>query len=249
MALAADHDPSSVYSLEVIVPPTGLAPANEVPVVLRVLHPQTREVVRNFEETHTKSFHLFVLSDDLDYYSHLHPAKQSDGSFTIGLKLPKPGIYRLLADFFPVGGSPQFLQRMLVTAGYRGRLSALANIGTRDSAPKTSHNVRTTLHMSEAVAGREQLLTFEFQDATSGVPVRTLEPYLGAWGHLLVASADRADAFHAHPVEEISSAGGPNVVFQLMFARPGSYRMWLQFQIGGSIVTVPFTVPVGPVQP
>ena len=244
MALAAERDPSLAYSLEVTVPPAGLIPSTNVPVSIRVRDPRTGEVVRNFLEVHTKTLHLFVVSDSLEFYAHLHPAAGKDGGFRTTLNVPKAGLYRLLVDTFPADGNPQFLQHFLVTAGYRGPLSTLPRVTRDDLSSKTGGGVRTTLHMPAPVAGREQLLTFEIQDALSGAPIRTLQPYLGAWGHLLVVSADRGDAFHAHPVDEISTPGGPNVVFQLMFARPGIYKMWLQFQIDGEVRTVPFAATV-----
>jgi hypothetical protein len=98
--------------------------------------------------------------------------------------------------------------------------------------------------MPDPLAGREQLVTFELEDARTGAPVTDLEPYLGAAGHLLFASADLAVAAHSHPVAQISEAGGPTVVFQWLFPRAGDYRMWVQFQRHGQVLTASFTVPV-----
>ena len=43
---------------------------------------------------------------------------------------------------------------------------------------------------------------------------------------------------------ELSSASGPTIVFQVMFPRSGMYRVWVQFQRHGRVVTAPFTVRV-----
>jgi hypothetical protein len=80
----------------------------------------------------------------------------------------------------------------------------------------------------------------------TGVAVGDLQQYLGAWGHLVVVSADRTVAFHSHPVDAISTAGGPTVVFQLLFPTAGTYRMWAQFQRHNQVLTVPFTIVARP---
>jgi hypothetical protein len=45
-------------------------------------------------------------------------------------------------------------------------------------------------------------------------------------------------------VAEISALHGPTVVFQMLFPRAGDYRMWVQFQRRGEVLTASFTVPV-----
>ena len=114
----------------------------------------------------------------------------------------------------------------------------------RDTADKVLRDTRVKLTIPDPVAGREQLVTFDLEDTSTGAPVIDLQPYLGAAGHLLLVSADLAIAAHSHPVAEISRPGGPTVVFQMVFPRAGDYRMWVQFQRHGDVLTSSFTVPV-----
>ena len=72
-------------------------------------------------------------------------------------------------------------------------------------------------------------------------PAHGLEPYLGAWGHLLVASADLIDMIHTHP---FLASGGAAMQFNVTFPRPGLYRLWAQFQRNGEVNTAVFTVDV-----
>ena len=46
---------------------------------------------------------------------------------------------------------------------------------------------------------------------------------------------------HSHPLE---ASTGPSVEFRMRFDRTGTYRAWGQFQHGGRVITVPFTVEV-----
>ena len=68
-----------------------------------------------------------------------------------------------------------------------------------------------------------------------------LEKYLGAWGHMLAASDDLIEMMHTHP---LIADGSPQMQFDLTFARPRTYRVWVQFQRKGVGNTAHFDVPV-----
>jgi hypothetical protein len=201
--------------------------------------------VHDFERVHERILHFFVNSQDLEHFAHVHPELQADGTFVQTTVLPRAGAYRLIADFLPAGGAPQLLQQSVVTAGYAGSLVPAAPL-VKDLAEKILEGVRVKLSMPPPVAGREQLLTFEFEDAKTRAPVSDLEPYLGAVGHLLLVSADLQTVAHSHPVADMSASVGPTVVFQALFPRAGMYRFWVQFQRRGHVLVAPFTVQAVP---
>jgi hypothetical protein len=210
-----------------------------------IREPHGGKPVRSFTLLHERLLHLFVVSHDLSYFAHVHPEIREDGTFEESVTLPRAGAYRLIADFAPEGGAPQLLQKTIVTAGYRGSLRA-GDPPPVDAADKTIDGLRVALAASEPIAGREQLLTFEVKDAATGKAVSDLQPFLGAPGHLLIVGSDLLTAAHSHPVAELSGAAGPEVVFQVLFPREGVYRMWVQLQRAGRIVTAPFTVRANP---
>jgi hypothetical protein len=104
-------------------------------------------------------------------------------------------------------------------------------------APQQAENVRVSLRLDpeQPMAGKKTMLFFEL-DPSDG-----LEQYLGAWGHLLAASSDLIDLVHQHPAWEERAR---NVQFNLIFPRPGIYRIWVQFQRKGVVNTAAFNVPV-----
>jgi len=239
-ATAVDY---AAYVLDVETIPRVVRPQQKARVRFFVRDPRSLATVKRFDLVHERVFHLFVISQDLEYFTHIHPALRSNGSLDVDIELPRAGVYQLIADFMPEGGSPQLLQKTIVTAGYTGPLLAPPAL-KRDIDDKIVGGARVKLTMPEPIAGREQLVTFDLEDAATGVPLRDLEPYLGAAGHLLLVSADLSIASHSHPIAEMSSAGGPTVVFQMIFPRAGDYRMWVQFQRHGEVLTSSFTVPV-----
>ena len=239
-AAAGDYQP---YGLDFEIVPRALRPHQKGRVRFYAREPHTRAIVRRFELVHERLFHLFIVSRDLQYFAHVHPTLRADGSLDVDVEFPRPGVYQLIADFVPTGGLPQLVQKSFVTTGYAGSLLAVPHLAP-DTADKVVGDTRVKISLPDPLAGREQLVTFELQDARTGAPVTDLEPYLGAAGHLLLASADLAVAAHSHPIAEISQAGGPTVVFQWLFPRAGDYRMWVQFQRRGEVLTASFTVPV-----
>ena len=94
------------------------APGRDVTLEFRVLDPKTGRPVTHYEVIHEKLFHLFLVSQDLTYFSHEHPVLGADGWFRLKTRLPRPGTYRLLADFDPTGGTPQLAARTFSTAGW-----------------------------------------------------------------------------------------------------------------------------------
>ncbi|MGH8828486.1 MAG: hypothetical protein ACRDVZ_13015, partial [Jiangellaceae bacterium] len=85
-----------------------------------------------------------------------------------------------------------------------------------------------------------------FSVTKDGAPVHDLEPYLGAFGHLVSLRTGDLAYLHTHPAEEAHAGeqGGPDVEFSAEFPTAGTYRLFLDFQHGGSVHTAEFTVTV-----
>lgn len=235
---------STEYRLEVDTTPQVLRSGVRATVRFTVRDTADGSVVRRFETVHERMFHLFLVSQDLEHFEHLHPELRPDGSLELALALPRPGPYHFYADFLPVGGFPQLLHRAIVTADYDGTLAGAEKPLAADLEDKVIDGLRVKLESPSQVAGREQVISCFLEDAATGKPVTNLEPYLGAWGHMLILSWDLADVVHSHPLEGVSDDGGPRILFQQRFPRAGRYRLWAQFQREGKIAVASFTVDV-----
>lgn len=233
MALVAGLPDPVEYPVQLQVSPRRLRAGAPADLRFRVLHPVNRQPVAKLNVMHEKLFHLFLISQDLSYFAHEHPDPQPDGSLTYRAVLPKPGAYRLVCDFYPEGGTPQLVTKTLIVPGTRPLVKAL----TADVTPKRIENVevRLTTEPAEPLAGKKTLLFFEL------VGLQRLEPFLGSWAHMLIASADLLDLVHLHPV---IAEGGPKMQFNVIFPRAGVHRVWLQVQDAGRVLTTAFDVPV-----
>ena len=110
------------YRLDFRTVPAVVKPGQKTTLRFRIFHPGTGEAIKKFEVVHERQYHLFVISQDMEYFQHIHPEEQPDGTWTIDVTLPKAGYYKVLSDFMPSGGASQFIARPLVTAGYAGDL-------------------------------------------------------------------------------------------------------------------------------
>jgi len=106
-----------------------------------------------------------------------------------------------------------------------------------DLTEKRSANLDVELvtEPTTPIAGMKTRLLFRLK------PADGIEPYLGAWGHMLAVSDDLLDVMHTHP---LLADGGPRIQFNMIFPRARMYRVWVQFQRAGRVNTAAFNVPV-----
>jgi hypothetical protein len=220
------------YPLEVAHSPDMLRPGDPARLTLRAFRPGTQEIVRKFDIVHEKLLHLFIVSENLAYFAHVHPTPQSDGSFVLDVKLPYGGMYRLLADFYPSGSVPQLAVGTLYVAGESGKANLAPALG---SAKSENTSALLRLEPQQPLAGLETRLFFSLD------PANGLEPYLGAWAHMLAASGDLIDLIHVHP---FLADGKSSLQFNVLFPREGTYRVWTQIQREKVVNTFAFTIPV-----
>jgi Heavy metal binding domain len=220
------------YHLDLAVTPWPPKPAQRVHLRFDVHDPWKNNAVKKFNVVHEKLFHAFIVSRDLQFFVHDHPTWDND-SFHYDIMFPKPGMYRVLGDFYPEGATPQLISKTIFVTGTEGQKTTLK----RDYSPKNVENLTVEFSTipAEPLAGLETQLRFKLS------PEDGIEKYLGAWGHMLAASDDLVDMMHTHPY---IANGGPELEFHLVFPRPRMYRVWVQFQRKGVVNTAHFDVPV-----
>jgi hypothetical protein len=207
---------------------------------------RTRTVVKDFDIAHTQLFHLILVSKDLSWFAHEHPAPQPDGSFTISQVFPMGGEYRVYADVAPKGAGSQVLGTLLKVAGKAPKTVPLMVSGTKNSVDGITAVFRSATN--PIPIGRSTSLLFKLTDTATGQPITDLEPYLGAFGHLMIIHQDGQTFVHSHPAEDdagIAASKRGTVAFNARFPKPGLYKAWGQFQRGGRVVTIPFVLKVG----
>ncbi|MET9338861.1 hypothetical protein [Nonomuraea sp. NPDC003804] len=196
--------------------------------------------VTDYQVQHDKKLHFIVVSRDLGSFQHLHPVEAGNGVWSVKLTLPAAGAYRAFADFAPTGGSALTLGADLLVAGDYTPKALPAASRTADVDGYT-----VTLD-GDLVPGQASKLTLKVNK--DGKPVTDLQPYLGAYGHLVALRGSDLAYLHVHPDGEPGDGktkAGPEIVFYAEVPSRGDYRLFLDFQHEGKVRTADFTVNTG----
>ncbi|GAA3550686.1 hypothetical protein GCM10022222_37770 [Amycolatopsis ultiminotia] len=214
---------------------TTLTPGTTNPFAFRITGPDGAAVTA-FDVEHEKRMHFIVVRRDTAGYQHLHPQLGPDGTWTVPLPVKEAGSYRAFADYTPAGGSGTTLGVDLVAPG---DFRPVAHPGSR-LATVDGYQVRLT---GDLVPGRASKVTATV--TRNGAEITDLQPYLGAYGHLVALRQGDLAYLHVHPdgaPGDGKTAAGPAVNFFAEVPSAGGYRLFLDFRHGGAVHTAEFTV-------
>ncbi|MFJ4339471.1 hypothetical protein [Streptomyces sp. NPDC088915] len=192
--------------------------------------------VTAFTPEHGKELHLVVASRDLTVYRHLHPVKAADGTWTAGADLPAAGPYKAFADFTPAAPGSRALT-LGADVSVPGEYAPKPLPAPAPTARVDGYEVRVGGTLDPGEPGE-----LRFTVSRGGKPVTDLEPYLGAYGHLVALRAGDLAYLHVHPNE---GGPGPDVSFTATAPSAGAYRLFLDFRHEGEVRTAAFTVRAG----
>jgi hypothetical protein len=226
--------------------------STEVPVAtdselrFTVLGPDGNPVTQ-YQVLDDRELHLFVVRRDLSDYQHLHPTRATDGTWSTPLRLPEAGTYRVLVNLTPLGHvDPLVLGADLAVAGVYAPHPA--------PGPQTVWTEGGYQVEAGGVPAGPGSSPVTFTFSRDGAPLRDLDPYLGAFGHLVVLRGDDLGFAHAHPqmTGQPGQLGGPTLTFGVEFPAAGRYRLFLDFSEQGQVRTAEYTFDVSqpaPAQP
>ncbi|MDQ3787103.1 MAG: hypothetical protein M3422_07655 [Actinomycetota bacterium] len=201
----------------------------------RITGPDGKPVTR-FDVEHEKRMHLIVVRRDTAGFQHVHPEMSADGTWSVPLTLDDPGSYRAFADFAPTGGEATTLGVDLAVPGdFQPQTYTGSRVSTVDG-----YEVRLD---GDLTPGKTAELTLTV--SKDGKPVTDLQPYLGAYGHLVALRAGDLAYLHVHPDGEPGDGKtkpGPTVTFYAEVPSAGAYRLFLDFQHGDTVRTSEFTL-------
>lgn len=193
----------------------------------------------SFRTTHEKDLHLIVVRSDGGYFRHVHPRLDpATGTWTVPWTWDAAGTYRVYADFTPGDGSDGLTLTRTVDVAGPFRPVADRPVTTHD------HVDGDDLSLSgDLVAGRDSELVVTV--TRDGAPVTTLQPYLGAFGHLVALRDGDLAYLHVHPREAApadAAMSGPTIAFTAEVPTPGRYLLYLDVRIDDRVRTAEFVV-------
>ncbi len=219
-------------------------------VVVTVTDTSTGRPVSDLALTHSVFMHLIATRADLATFAHVHPEPTGTaGELAVEMTFPTSGRYIVNTEFRRNGQMADIHDRQLVTIAGQAPAPHPVTPGPRTI---TVDGVRVELH-GHAQVGTTSDLTFRLSDARTGQPLRNLQPYLAAAGHIVIMRADGQTFAHEHADVRDSSGHpvfalpgttfGPDLPVHVHFDTAGTYRLWGQFRLSsGQVITAPFTV-------
>jgi hypothetical protein len=193
--------------------------------------------IRHFEYVHERPIHFLIVSSGLADFDHIHPQLVAGDRYEAAYTFPHGGAYRLWADFSLPGEAPRIESWDVIVAG-----------PSNEKQPPVKTSLRAELIARKPLRTGEDIpITLKLSGADE-----KLEPYLGAWAHVIVVSEDLSSFTHAHPVDgapvawhtHVSGPAPSEINIVTSFPRPGRYKLWAQFQQSGDVVTLPFLLQV-----
>ncbi len=192
----------------------------------------------DYVTAHDKQLHLVVVRTDGAQFRHVHPTMDARGTWSLPWTWQAAGTYRIFADFVPAGGDGEAVT-LTRTVEVAGAFTPVAATPSR-TASVDGFTVRLS---GDLVAGSSSPLTLEVIRA--GRPVTTLQPYLGAFGHLVALREGDLGYLHVHPEGDEPTSGetsGPEVSFVAEVPTAGRYLLHLDFRVDGKVHSAPFVL-------
>ena len=216
-----------------------VAPGDRGTLSFTIVDPEG-EPLLDYATVHDKQLHLIVVRSDGQHFAHVHPVlDRTAGTWSTPWTWNAAGSYRVFADFQPAqaGSAKLTLTRTVEVAG--------------DFAPSPPAATRTMDEIARyrveldgaLIAGVSKQLTATV--TRDGDPVTTLQPYLGAYGHLVALREGDLAYLHVHPEGVESRAGrtgGPAVSFAATAPTAGRYLLYLDFKVDDTVHTATFVV-------
>ncbi|RXZ44334.1 hypothetical protein [Agromyces binzhouensis] len=194
--------------------------------------------VTDVEISHDRPLHLIVVRTDGAHFRHVHPALHGDGSWRIPFTFDAAGAYRVFADITPTAlGETITLTSTVEVAG-----EFVPEPRTTDAITSNVDGLQVELDGTLVAGGVGELV---FTVTRGGAPVTSLEPYLGAYGHLVALRQGDLAYLHVHPLGvpgDGVTVPGPEIAFMASAPTPGRYLLYLDLMEGGVVRSVPFVV-------
>jgi hypothetical protein len=198
--------------------------------------------------------HVIFVRRDLTTIVHHHPPIATDGRIADTVTFPAPGPYRLIVDVYPrltgVLRNFQLFRNVDVAGTYKPKPVQPFNPTVTVGGYRFQMQGKPQVHAIQAA-----FLTVTVT-SPSGKPA-TFTPWFGALAHAIFFRTGTLDYFHTHicgpqtpacggfgaPVVGHSTTPG-KLQIGVLLPVPGTWRLFLQCQVDGHILTAPFTLKV-----
>lgn len=194
--------------------------------------------LQEYTEEHEKDLHLIVVRTDGSEFRHVHPEIDDDGTWSLPWTWAEAGTYRIFVDFTP--GSAESGITLTSNINIGGEFTPVPASGDVREARVGDYVVNLT---GDLPVGGSSTLSLEV--TKDGSEVTTLQPYLGAFGHLVALRDGDLAYLHVHPEgaePEPGELSGPTVDFATEAPTSGRYLLYFDFKVDDEVHTAAFVL-------
>ncbi|HEV8601621.1 MAG TPA: hypothetical protein VGQ87_03440 [Patescibacteria group bacterium] len=244
-------DASKRYNVSFTTNPAVVSPNQDAQLKFKIYDASSGNEVTDYSINMEKLMHLVIVDSGLKYFSHIHPAN-SGSEFTITTRFPQSDTYHVYITFQPTGALEQ---QFGFTLPVGGGAKDISKVPVDSNLTKTFGDYKVTLGTDDNsdfnaafMTDASQVIKFHLEDL-SGKPISDLQPYLGAFGHLVMINEQTYQYIHIHPIAGSSAVfGGPDVKFLPaalnVKIEPGVYRVFGQFKRNDQVFVTDFTIKI-----
>ena len=214
------------------------------PVTFRILDASGSPVTA-YATVQDRPLHLYVAREDLSVFQHVHP-RLVDDTWRAEVDVPDGGVYRIYVEFTPASlaasrHSTVLGTRFIISGDTRYVPLPMAD-PTAMAGPYTVKRLDGTDRQTHGTAAVLQLQVLDGQ----GQPVTNLQPYLGALAHVSAFDAYTQAMTHVHAIGRPDAPAPADGVlaFHTVWRDPGAQRIFVEFQLAGTVHLAVFTVVV-----
>lgn len=201
----------------------------------------------NLKEVHTQKIHLLIIDDSLEDYSHIHPKPTKEtGVYEFEWNpIKKNANYRVWADLFPLDTNAQeyAIADLTTSQGSKAEINRTASM----QSTMEGLTFKLTFDSPDLQAGKATMGKIVITD-DKGNPVKSLEPIMGAFAHIVGFGDDLKSVVHIHPMgtepTKDTDRGGPELQFHIEPEKAGFIKMFAQVKVNGKELFAPFRLVV-----
>jgi hypothetical protein len=214
------------------------------PVTFRILEPSGSPVTA-YATVQDRPLHLYVAREDLSVFQHVHP-RLVDDTWRAEVDVPDGGVYRIYVEFTPAALAASrhstVLGTRFIISGDTRYVPLPMAAPTAPAGPYTVRRLDGTDRQTHGTAAVLQLQVLDGQ----GQPVTNLQPYLGAFAHVSAFDAYTQAMTHVHAIGRTDAPAPADGVlaFHTVWRDPGAQRVFVEFQLAGTVHQAVFTVVV-----
>jgi len=234
----SNNDSTSLYKLQIDNDLSRIKAGEDFTLSFSPKYKYDSSKLVELETVHEQKAHLIIVSEDLEYFNHVHPTKFNNGEYSLQINLPYGGSYKLFIEYKPKDGKK-------ITDGFDIEAEGIEKpkmVFKKEKLSFDHKDISVRLQgASEIYSGSELQLPILILKDGKKISSGKLDNYLGEKAHAIMIGFNDMELIHVHPM-----VTNDTLYLHSNFDNSGIYRLWVQFKIDGLLYTADFVLNVKP---